>query len=308
MTAIHIFGRALFLAALAVSTLSAAKSTGAIFTTTFDGSIVNENHFESKCAVYLDGGPGPNAPAHAAGLADGDYYFQVTDPSGQTLLSTDPVSNRRFQVSGGVIVAYTGTGGLPHPTGIDQDHAELGAITIQLGNTSCPTDYLTTPNEGGVYKVWATPVDEFVGDPSQVDNPCGGACRHGFVPSKSKSDNFKADDIDQPSFCLTLGKELLEQGIPFPMPAEGWEMSVLDPAGTTNVYFTDFTGFTQVCGLAPGAYTVTEQITPVAMPIAVFVNGQELPFAEPVYSFTWDPAQPEPVIIFRNGGDGGSSF
>src|SRR4051794_38332438 len=93
----------------------AAAPRGAIFTTFGDGSAVNANHFDSKCAVHLDGGPGPHAPAHAAGLDDGDYFFQVTDPSGKTLLSTDPVSNRRFHVTGGVIVAYTGVGGFVHP-------------------------------------------------------------------------------------------------------------------------------------------------------------------------------------------------
>ena len=60
----------------------AAAPRGAIFTTTVDGSAVNANLYESKCSVYLDGGPGPNAPAGAAGLPDGEYYFQVTDPSG----------------------------------------------------------------------------------------------------------------------------------------------------------------------------------------------------------------------------------
>ncbi|MEJ2511268.1 MAG: hypothetical protein P8Y72_06680, partial [Anaerolineales bacterium] len=40
----------------------AAGPTGAIFTTTPDGTIVNENvRYESKLEVYLDGGPGPNA-------------------------------------------------------------------------------------------------------------------------------------------------------------------------------------------------------------------------------------------------------
>ena len=57
-----------------------AAVSGAIFTTTENGSVVNANQYDSKCAVYLDGGPGPNAPAKAAGLPDGDYYFQVTDP------------------------------------------------------------------------------------------------------------------------------------------------------------------------------------------------------------------------------------
>ena len=40
----------------------AAQLSGAIFTTTVDGAIVNENvHYEAKVDVYLDGGPGPNA-------------------------------------------------------------------------------------------------------------------------------------------------------------------------------------------------------------------------------------------------------
>src|SRR5262249_23479211 len=95
-----------------------AAPSGAIFTTIPDGTIVNANtQYMSKCAVYLDGGPGPNAPAKAAGLPAGDYFFQVTDPNGSTLLSTDPVSNRRFRVSNGVITAYTGVGGPVHPTG-----------------------------------------------------------------------------------------------------------------------------------------------------------------------------------------------
>jgi hypothetical protein len=79
----------------------AAGVSGAIFTTNVDATIVNANtQYTSKCQVYLDGGPGANAPAGAAGLPDDDYYFQVTDPNGKTLLSTDPVSNRRFRVSG----------------------------------------------------------------------------------------------------------------------------------------------------------------------------------------------------------------
>ena len=57
--------------------------SGAIFTTLPDGSEVNFNIYSSKDLVYLDGGPGPGAPATAAGLDDGTYVFQVTDPSGK---------------------------------------------------------------------------------------------------------------------------------------------------------------------------------------------------------------------------------
>jgi cysteine-rich repeat protein len=156
-----------------------SRLSGAIFTSVADGSRVNANIYASKADVYLDGGPGPQAPSGAAALPAGDYYFQVTDPSGKTLLSTDAIECRQFTVSGdGVIVAaYSGTCG--HLTGIDQDHADLGAITVQL------MPYLDTPNPGGEYKVWVTPVSEY--------SPGDG--RHGFVNRYSKTDNFKVREI-----------------------------------------------------------------------------------------------------------------
>ena len=291
-------------------TTQAAKPTGAIFTTHFDGSVVNANHFDSKCAVYLDGGPGPNAPAKAAGLPDGDYYFQVTDPSGGVLLSTDPVANRRFQVSGGVIVAYTGDGSGPvHPTGVDLDHSELGAITIGLANLTCPADYLDTPSSGGVYKVWATPVDDFQGDPTLVDNDCGGGCSHGFVPSKSKTDNFKVEPTTA-TFCLTVNKEFADFGPDSPyFPRENWLIQVQDSVGVINERVTSdgsdggVFGQVQFCGLTAGAYTVTEEQQIDTAIGGLIVNGTALP-AQPTYSFVWAPGDPEPVITFQNYGSG----
>src|SRR5258707_113990 len=70
--------------------------SGAIFTTDASGVPVNLNIYQAKEDVYLNGGPGINAPAGAAGLPAGTYYFQVTDPSGKTLLSSDDVSCRQF--------------------------------------------------------------------------------------------------------------------------------------------------------------------------------------------------------------------
>ena len=40
--------------------------------------------------------------------ADGRYYFQVTDLSGATLLSSDPVTERLVTVRGGVLFSYNG--------------------------------------------------------------------------------------------------------------------------------------------------------------------------------------------------------
>ena len=295
MTAASCF--ALLLIGFPPLTAQSNKVSGAIFTTLGDGTAVNANIYQSKCAVYLDGGPGPNAPAGAAGLPDGDYYFQVTDPSGKQLLSTDVVSNRRFMVLNGVIVAYVGFGGPVHPTGIDQDHPELGATTIRLANATCPEDYRDSPNNGGTYKVWATPVGDFAGNPAEVDSDCGNGCFHGFVPSKSKTDNFKAKS-GSPTFCLTVEKQFEEtQGIL--TPKANWQINVTDPLLVTNTYFTGDTGQVRVCGLEEGTYTVTENLPPDGIVIGLIVNGQSLS-PEPVYSFVWTADKPEPIIVFQN--------
>jgi hypothetical protein len=166
--------------------------SGAIFTTLSDGSEVNFNQYPSKDLVYLDGGPGPGAPASAAGLDDGTYVFQVTDPSGKTLLSTDPARCREFTVSGGLITGVVAAGGCEHAIGTDVDH---GAATVQL------IPYLDTPNPGGVYKVWATPEANYLAGCAALGVSTGlavvdcglkrGVAVHGFVPGASKTDNFK---------------------------------------------------------------------------------------------------------------------
>jgi hypothetical protein len=280
---------------------AAAPVSGAIFTTIAEGTIVNANtQYTSKCAVYVDGGPGAHAPAQAAGLPSGDYFFQVTDPSGQTLLSTDVVNNRRFHVStDGVITAYTGTGGPVHTTGIDQVHPELGAITISLANSSCPIDYLDTPNSGGVYKAWVTPVANFVGDPSLVDNACGNGCFHGFASSTSKTDNFKVQATTA-TFCLSVTKQLVDTTGTI-SPGLNWPIAVTDPTGATNNFFTNSTdGTLSVCGLVAGSYTVAEPRGYNGTQfISLTVNGAILP-TDITYSFSWTAGQPAPAVVFQN--------
>ena len=243
------------LVVLATTQLQAAPPLpGAIFTTLADGTRVNQNIYQAKCDVYLDGGPGPTAPATAAGLPDGDYFFQVTDPSGKTLLSTDAVENRQFAVSGGVISGLSGLGN--HVTGVDSDHC---AVTVQL----CP--FLDTPNRGGVYKVWVTPVGDFVGDPTQVDSPCGRGCFHGFIPAASKTDNFKVKQGDLP--CLAVFKFIdNNRNGQFDEPEDflaAWPFIIFGPLGDqiNGQLFTLTEPGCVVFNLAPGLYRVVEAPT-----------------------------------------------
>lgn len=230
---------------------------GAIFTTDITGARVNQNLYTSKCGttgVYLDGGPGPNAPPTAAGLPNGDYFFQVTDPSGKTLLSTDAVADRQFTVSGGLIVSSSTHPNFPNSGG-------SGGVTVEL----CP--FNDTPNNGGVYKVWVTPVGDFVGDTSKVDNPCGNGCFHGFIPAASKTDNFKVGGA--PIACLGVYKfiDANDNGIREPQLGEvrisGWPITVIGP-DKSELNGTMFTISTKDCiffELEPGTYTITEGAT-----------------------------------------------
>jgi hypothetical protein len=243
---------------LGVSSSAYAQLPGAIFTTLSDGSRVNDNIYSQKCGaqgVWLDGGPGPNAPQGAAGLPDGDYYFQVTDPSGKTLLSTDAVKYRQIRVTSGIISGLSGAGN--HNTGSDIDH---GAVTIEL----CP--FLDTPNPGGVYKVWVTPVDQFVGDPTLIDNTCRKCGFHGFIPSSSKTDNFKVG-TGAGGACLVVWKDFDNDGsgtvnyTSTPDSSGPWPVTIVDPLGTSNTFFTPFGAQKETCTFAqlpPGVYSFTE--------------------------------------------------
>ena len=289
-----------------------APVTGAIFTTLADGSRVNANIYENKEAVHLDGGPGDNAPITAAGLPDGWYYFQVTDPSGKVLLSQDPVKCRSFLVESGIIVAVANESYLvkirgqwvqadcTHLTGLDIDH---GALTVQL------MPYKNTPNRGGVYKVWATPVDDFEGNPEQIDNP---GQFHGFVPSKSKTDNFKVrkgKPYEPPTIKVRKFSDLNFNGVVDPEDPEigvdvlidggGWPAWVVDPLGTGNSGYTPWT-FTAMPG---GIWTVGEDDLAHWLATGAYVDGVAVdgpPFS-PVLVSVGESSGETHEVIFLNG-------
>jgi hypothetical protein len=204
------FALAIFAACLVILPVSAHAPSGAIFTTLSDGSEVNTNQFFDKRDVYLDGGPGPGAPQTAAGLDDGTYVFQVTDPSGKTLLSTDPARCRQFTVANGIITGVVAQfDGCEHQTGHDIDH---DATTVQL----FPFD--DTPNPGGVYKAWVTFAEDYACDLTTDTVDCSEGAKHGFTPSHTKTDNFKVKvvpirEIDTFFLAPNTGEHLSGLGV-----------------------------------------------------------------------------------------------
>jgi hypothetical protein len=259
---------------IAVSPAAAAAPSGAIFTTVADGSEVNFNIYPSKDAVYLDGGPGPGAPQTAAGLDDGIYVFQVTDPSGKTLLSTDPAQCRQFTVSGGIITSTDPSpASCAHVTGLDIDH---GALTVQL------MPYSDTPNPGGEYKVWVTMVSDYAcnTDLSQVDCAARGT-KHGFVPADSKTDNFKVGGGP-----LEIDTRFFPAG-QFGNWIDGLAITHTDPLGGSDVKWSYYAPSLQVFHEAhvedaePGTHYITVDNQPGCTVGHVMLNGSTLPKTGP---------------------------
>jgi hypothetical protein len=203
---------------LPASAAPPASLSGAIFTTDVSGVPVNLNIYQAKEDVYLNGGPGINAPADAAGLPAGTYSFQVTDPSGKTLLSTDAVTCRQFTVNAsGVIQDVAPSGACAHSTGAD---GEDGGATVQL------FPYLDTPNNGGVYKVWVTPT-------SQLNCNAAGN-KNCFVPRYSKTDNFKVRNTG----IVEIDTRFRKPGVT--EPVDGMLAMWTDTNGATNAKYSEY--------------------------------------------------------------------
>ena len=205
-------------AALPLTGASATPGTqlSVIFTTDASGVPVNLNHYADKRDVYLNGGPGINAPDSAAGLPAGTYSFQVTDPSGKTLLSTDAVACRQVTVdASGVFRSVAPSGACGHVTGVD---GEDSGITVQL------FPYDDTPNNGGVYKVWLTPT-------SLLDCSAPGN-KHCFVPRFSKTDNYKVRATTTVEIDTTFARDGAY--------VDGLAATWTDTLGASNVKYSEY--------------------------------------------------------------------
>lgn len=250
-------------AILAISSAFAGVN-GAIYTTFPAGTTVNGNIYPSKDQVYLSGGPQNKKDAGLSPAPD-FYYFQVTDPSGSVLLSKDAVTCRVVYVNNsggpGIVDGVPGTDGSDSSAGGfgtpacyhnngTQDDAN-GALPVQLCNPNsslCPTDFADTPNPGGEYKAWMTPVEDYVGPNGTCPT---GANHFGFCDSLSKTDNFKIKTPGTAAItaCKFIDTETPPDGTYDPQNGDfffaGWPITATDTLnGTTVTQNTDQDGCT----------------------------------------------------------------
>jgi hypothetical protein len=321
--------------------------SGAIFTTTPDGGIVNENvRYQSKLEVYLDGGPGPNAPQMAAGLPTGLYVFQVTDPSGKVLLSEDPAKCRIVWIDEDIIQelvcpedldlygypelpnTYTvGKGGnaqtFPchiqdepdgvagasgrHDTNTDLDYGDEGAIVVQL------MPFLDTPNPGGVYKAWVTPLDAYLdmgGDLETLPKEkkvrgqvVGFVNDPGFGPPRNmvKTDNFKVREQPPRLYVFKYedlnGNGVFDEGEP---EIEGWKITVTEHLGDGTSVVNEY--YTPVCvNLHPGVTVdVTEELPEDWTVSYVQIDGAYETTPSQTVTLTFEPGQESREVTFGN--------
>ncbi|MFY7951436.1 MAG: hypothetical protein ACOVT5_02915, partial [Armatimonadaceae bacterium] len=161
---------------------------GAIYTSDRTATTVNGNLFAKPEDVYLNGGPQSQGGGQ---LPDGIYYFQVTDPSGAVLLSSDSIDMRRLQVVNGYIL-----GSVPPGHAVGDPWPNNGSPVQRQGVQLMP--FLPTPNPDGVYKVWITPVERY----------SAGSGTFGFLGDASKTDNFKVVVDDDPTTTIVIRKYL----------------------------------------------------------------------------------------------------
>lgn len=175
---------------------AAAQLSGAVQTTLPDGTTVNGNIYPSKAQVFLTAGP---QNQKASGLPDGRYYYQVTDPSGSTLLSNDPAACRQLVVSGGRLSGAYGTpldtAGCEHAS--SAANPATGIVPVQAGGAfracstggTSPDIFCDTPNPGGEYKLWLIAQSSAVAGCNPTVNPDRFSLT--FDKKCSKTDNFK---------------------------------------------------------------------------------------------------------------------
>lgn len=141
---------AVLLGGAALTAFAGPPVKGAIFTTDSTCTVVNQNKYPDKASVYLNGGP--KKPG-AAGLPDGAYYVQITQPNGLVLgTSVGSANETPINVTNGEF---------------DQCY-QLEPLLVKASDGT--VGYDDTGNNGGVYKVWVSNQADFANNSSKTDN------------------------------------------------------------------------------------------------------------------------------------------
>jgi hypothetical protein len=204
----------------AAAQVMAAPLPGAIFTTDSTCTGVDLNIYTDKGDVYLDGGP--HHPG-SAGLPDGDYYVQVTEPNG-TLLGLSPDGLPQVHVTNGEFdLCY-----------------QLSAI-LKKASDGTP-GYDDTSNPGGEYKAWVSTSPTFENNASKTDNfkvkDNGGNPPETATLTVEKFYDANANGVNDGEVLLT-----------------GWQIFI-DDANHLLFHSVRFTGVNMILG--PDSYIVTE--------------------------------------------------
>src|SRR5438876_1373394 len=225
------------------SEAAAAPASGSIATVAAGNPAVARDLFARREDVYLAGGPVSAPCAFGSFLPDGKYYFQVTDPSGKTLLSTDPVSERAVNVKGGVIGSYAGS---THAT---DGKTACGSLAVNL------MPFADAGSRKAAYVVWLTPAGSFDGSTTVIDPICGAGCFHGFHPELSRAVAFRVEDkvSCDATFCASgvkfadlNGNGVRDAGEP---ALVGVEIRVTNVNGVVLSTLTGADGSFRICGL-----------------------------------------------------------
>jgi hypothetical protein len=193
---------------------AAAPMSGAIWTSDTSGT-VNRNIYNNKSDVYLNGGP---AHPGAAGLPDGNYWVKVTSPND-------------------ILLGYSTTAIVVVIDGSFVQNYQLCQIVVKASNGK--KGYDTTPNAGGVYKVWISQDSTFPSALSKTDNF---KVKNGSNNNQGTLEIYKFYDKNANGIW-----DIDEVQLP------GWKVNISDQFG----YFEDgYTPMTTI--LLPGVYWVSE--------------------------------------------------
>ncbi|MBL8898425.1 MAG: hypothetical protein JNM84_12385 [Planctomycetes bacterium] len=198
---------------------------GVVYVTNSLGQTVPFTSFDTAPEVYLAAGPGPGQPCNGLGIANGDWYFQVTTFANDQLLTTDALEHRRVTVQNGVFATYVGTRATaPGP---------CSSLLLQL------MPFTTLPGTNLDYRVWATPVANY-------DPGLGGV--FGFLPEHSRTVVFKVRNAPQDTrirgekFFDFNANGTWDASVPEEVAIPGWRFELWRNGVRVAFTFTDAAG------------------------------------------------------------------